>query len=97
MCVAVPSATLRGVSGREGIKEKRKQTLCVCGMGGGGGLFLACCNCGDVLMRPHTNKQLFELSLAHVLCMQKYVVSVVESGEVKTKKNNNKRKYLFCP
>lgn len=39
-------------------------------------------------MQPHTNKQLFELSLAHVLCMQKYVVSVVESGEVITKKTN---------
>lgn len=60
------------------------------GVGGVGRLFLARCNCGDVLMRPHTNKQLFELSLAHVLCMQKYVVSVVESVEVKTKKTKKR-------
>lgn len=83
-------------SERERGNERKKETDVV-GWGAGGRLFFTCCNCGDVLVRPHTNKQLFELSLAHVLCMQKYVVSVVESGEVKTKTKKQKTKYLFCP
>lgn len=68
----------------------RKKKTDVVGVRGG-----ACCSCSDVLVRPHTNKQLFELSLAHVLCMQKYVVSAVESGEVKTKTKKPKNKVLI--
>lgn len=34
-----------------------------------------------------TQRSKSELSQAHILCMPKYVLSVVHSGEVKTKEN----------